>query len=173
MSDNREIVIFSGNVKVKEIENPVFEWAGRVNDDRKLVFKSAYEIAPPHLAEGISNLVFRVHDREFKDLSFLAGETLQEYPDHYEIRKHQDGTKFVFSYSSIPTFDSGDREWDSICHIAVYADQEGINMIYCRHGYAVPRIKVYIGLMKSIPAFTEWLERLGLRVAEKDLKNLR
>lgn len=46
-------------------------------------------------------------------------------------------------------------------------------MIYCRHGYAVPRIKVYIGLMKSIPAFTEWLERLGLRVAEKDLKNLR
>lgn len=119
MSDNREIVIISGNVKVKEIENPVFEWAGRVNDDRKLVFKSAYEIAPPHLAEGISNLTFRVHDREFKDLSFLVGETLQEYPDHYEIRKHQDGTKFVFSYSSIPTFDSGDREWDSICHIAV------------------------------------------------------
>lgn len=34
-------------------------------------------------------------------------------------------------------------------------------MIYCRHGYAVPRIKVYIGLMKSIPAFTEWPERLG------------
>ena len=155
-----DVVIIQGNVIVKEISKPIFEWSGKADDDRELVFNRAYEIAPPYLGEGISNMVFRVHNREFKDLSFLNGETLQEYPHHNEIRKHADGTKFMFSYNNIPTFDSGDREWDSAVHITVYADESGINLIHCRHGYKVPRIKVYIGLQKSIPAFTEWLEKL-------------
>ena len=47
MSDNREIVIISGNVKVKEIENSVFEWAGRVNDDRKLFSKAPMKLPRP------------------------------------------------------------------------------------------------------------------------------
>lgn len=161
MTEKKDILIMSGNAMVNALSEPVYQWAGRLDEDRELVFSKAYEIAPTHYGEGISDVVFRVHSREFKDLSFLYGETLQEYPNHNEIRRHADGTKFYFSYESIPTFDSGDREWDSMSHIAVYADDEGINMIHCRHGYAIPRIKVYIGLKKSIPAFNLWLERLG------------
>ena len=108
--------------------------AGKINDERDLVFKKAYEIASTHLREGISNLAFRVYNREFKDLSFLEGEILQEYPDRHEIRKHADGTKFMFLYSGVPTFDFEDRVWDSMVHIAVYADAYGINMIHCSHG---------------------------------------
>ena len=159
MNSSKDVVIVNGKGIVSVIRKPVYRWSGRISEDRELVFKRAYEIAPPRVGEGISDLVFQVHDREFEDLSFLKGETLQEFSDGYEIRRHADGTKFLFSYSSVPTFDSGDREWDSISHIVVYADDAGINMIHCRHGYAIPRIKVYVGLMKTVPAFTTWLEK--------------
>lgn len=161
MTEKKGILILSGNAVVNALSKPVYLWAGKFDEDRELIFSKAYEIEPNHYGEGISNVTFRVHSRKFKDLSFLNGKTLQEYPDHNEIRRHADGTKFYFSYESIPTFDSGDREWDSMSHLAVYADDEGINMIHCRHGYAIPKIKVYIGLKKSIPAFNLWLERLG------------
>ena len=161
MADGKEVVVLSGKAEVKVISKPVYKWEGKTGEDRELVFRSAYVIAPPGLGEGVSSVAFRVHTREFCDLSFLKGETVQKYPGNKEIRRYADGTPFMFSYERIPTFDSGDREWDSACHLAVYADADGINMIHCRHGYKVPRIEVYIGLVKSIPAFTEWLERLG------------
>lgn len=160
MISSKDIEVFSGNVVIEQIDKPVFNWEGQFDDDRELLFKSAYEIAHSCIEEGISNLTFRVHHRFFQNLSFLEGEILQEFPRGYGIRRHADGTKFLFSYKEIPTFDSGDREWDSMRHIAVYADEMGINLIHCSHGYAVPRIQVYIGLVKSIPAFNEWLEML-------------
>lgn len=48
----------------------------------------------------------------------------QEYLENKEIRKYVDGTPFMFSYESIPTFDSGNRERDSACHLVVYADED-------------------------------------------------
>lgn len=156
-----DIIILRGNADAKPIDHPVFKWSGKVGEDLDLVFRCAYEIAPPHFGEEISNLSFRVHNREFQDLSFLNGVTLQKCSDRYEIRKHADGTKFVFSYSNIPTFDLSDRVWDSMSHLAAYADEAGINIVFCKHGYKIPCIMVYVGLVKSIPAFTELLKKLG------------
>ena len=49
----------------------------------------------------------------------MKGKTLLEHLDYNEIRIHADRTKFFFPYESLPTFDPGDRDWDSMCHIAV------------------------------------------------------
>lgn len=163
MFGKKDIRVLSGYGLVKTLSRPVCLWPGKRDEDRELVFKRAYEIKPKYPKEEISDLTFRVHSREFRDLSFLDGETLQKYPDENEIRRHADGTKFCFSYESIPTFDFGDRKWDSARHIVVYADDDGIHMIRCHHGYAIPGIEVYIGLQKSVPAFDVWLERLGDR----------
>ena len=43
-------------------------------------------------------------------------------------------------------------------HIAVYRDSLGINLISCRHGYAIPRINVFIGLRKVPQLFEKWLK---------------
>lgn len=161
MPDNQDIVILSGEATVTSLSKPSYQWAGRINEDRELIFKHAYKIERRSWDRGIENCFYRVHNREFKDLSCMSGDTLQKFPDDYEIREHADGTKFMFSYGSIPTFDSADREWDSMCHTAVYCDDYGINMIRCRHGYKIPHIEIYLGLIKSIPGFSAWLKLLG------------
>jgi len=164
MSNTNDIVILSGNVGVKNLLMTTYRWSGRIDGDRELEFKKAYEIYAKDWDEGIVNCIYSIHGRKFQNLSCMEGNTLQEIQDdddHYEVREHADGTKFVFSWGSIPTFDFGDREWDSMYKAAIYADAEGIHMISCSHGYRIPRIKVYIGLVRSFPALAELLSCLG------------
>ena len=176
MVENKDIEILSGDARINNLSDCSYKWPGQPGEYCKLIFEEAYEIEPIRLGAGLSDLTFRVHGREFKDLSFLKGKILQEYLGDYDIRRHPDGTIFLFSYEEIPTFDSGDREWDSMRHIAVYADESGINMLHCTHGYLLPRIQVYIGLWKSSPTFTEWLKLLGcadlIENEDKMLQNL-
>ncbi len=166
MPDTKDIVILNGNVSVKSLPTTTYPWAGPVDGDRDLGFKRAYEICAEDWNKGIVDCVYSIHGRKFQDLSCMEGKILQKfqdrYQDGYEVREHTDGTKFIFSCGIIPTFDSGDREWDSVGEIAIYADTEGIDLIHCNHGYKIPRIKVYIGLTRSTPAFTELLKYLGV-----------
>ena len=164
MSEKKDIEIFSGKVILKELSDPVYRWPDGDSDDCNLVFKKAYIIEHTDWDAGIVECSYRVHDRKFLDLSCMRGDTLHDFPDGYEIRKHEDGTRFLFSYVGIPTFDFEDREWDSVSHIAVYCDEGGINLIHCRHGYKISRISVYIGLIKSVPSFTEWLKILRCNI---------
>ena len=160
MNDNA-VKVFSDKVSLKELQDTKFQWRGNYKEDRELIFEQAFCIERIDWNEGIKDCEYTVHKRRFTDLSFLAGRTIEKYPDDYEIRVHKDRTKFLFSYVSIPTFDSGDRVWDSMHHSAVYCDDEDIILIDCCHGYAIPRIKIYIGLKRSVPALTEWLKLLG------------
>ena len=42
----------------------------------------------------------------------------------------------------------------------IYCDREGINLIHCRYGYAVPKISVFIGMTRAYPDFFPLLEAL-------------
>lgn len=163
MFGKKKVEILRGNVRLSKLEKTTYRWSGPISEDNQLYFKSAYILEPLNAEKGIEDCVFRVRGRKFTDLSFLEGETLSEVSEDDQIRKHKDGTLFWFSYATIPTFDSCDRIWHSVSHTVVYSDRAGYHMIHCSHGYKVPRIEVYIGLIKSAsaPLFTkliEWLE---------------
>lgn len=160
MRNQSTFSLISGNVTVDHIKPPSYQWAGRLDEDRELLFEQAYQIERADWDKGIEDCVYRIHDRTFCDLSGLSGETIHKTEDGFELRRHSDGTVFLFSCIDIPTFDAGDREWDSMSHLAVYRDEQGINMIHCTHGYKIPRIGVYISLLKGIPAFLKWIEIL-------------
>lgn len=162
-TERKDVIVLSGSVKLTGQQKTSYYWQGRYDEDRELVFERAYEIEHTDWGEGVRGCVYRVHDREFRDLSCMKGETLRKFSDETEIRLHEDGTRFLFRFVDIPTFDSGDREWDSMEHIAVYRDSFGINLISCRHGYAIPRIMIYTGLTRSVPGLTKWLELLDLK----------
>lgn len=155
-----ELALVRGNVEVKPVEDAGYRWPGPVSQDCMLKFRKAYVLEGRDSGNGIKNCVYRIHGRELTDLSFLYGDTLANYPDNYEIRMHADGTKFLFSYTSIPTFDFGDRLWSGVAHTAVYCDEEGVNLLHSLHGARIPRIEIYIGLTRSIPAFDAWLKLL-------------
>ena len=161
MAESKEVVVLSEHEKVEEQKRTSFPWRGSYKQDRELVFRRAYEIAHKSFANPLKDCRYRVHDRAFYDLSFLKGKTIEEYEGNYAIREHPDGTRFLFSYEEIPTFDSEDRDWDGMSHCAVYCDDKGINLIHCRHGYGIARISVYTGLVRAFPDFMKWLERLG------------
>lgn len=159
--EEREVAILRGNAVLEEQADPSRQWMGAPDED-PLTFRHAYRIEKRDFEEGIHNCTYRVLDRAFTDLSYLEGDTLRRFEgaEHCELRKRADGTRFLYFFHDIPTFDSSDRDWDSCCQTAVYRRGEEICMIDCRHGYQIPRILVYIGLTESTPAFDEWLKRL-------------
>lgn len=114
-------------------------------------------------SHGVNECNYSVRGRNFVDLSFRDGEKISEisestgyqrYADGAELRRHADGTKFIYQYEDVPVFDSGDAEWDRIDEWIFYRDADGINLIRCRHGWAIPKINIYLGL-KEIPAKLE------------------
>lgn len=164
-SQNSEaIAIVKGDANVKQTENPVYQWFGPINANLNLTFEKAYQIERKDWDKGIVDCTYRIYGREFTDLSCMKGTTLEEIPDEgcdeFEIRQHEDGIRFLYCYSSIPTFDSGDREWGSHSQKALYCDDRGIHLISCLHGYKIGRISVYLGLQSAGERFEKWLEYL-------------
>ena len=121
----------------------------------KLEFAQRFEIAPKNSGGAVDNCSYSVRGRNFVDLSFRDGEKISDLGESTELRRHADGTKFVYQYEDIPVFDSFDGYFDSFDEWIFYRDG-GINLIRCRHGVAIPKINIYLGL-KKIPAELEKL----------------
>ena len=156
------VLLFGQNVALKSLEKTTYtDFPVSGGQRLELTFDRAYVIEHINWDYGISDCTYSIHGREFKDLSFGRGETVEEIDDSdsigHSLRIYPDGKKFIFAFKEIPTFDSGDRVWDSVRHVAIYCDDEGVNLIHCQHGYQISRIKIYIGLNKIAPEFSKWL----------------
>ena len=163
-----EVKILSGeNVALKISEENIYVW--READFRikmTLEFGKIYEIDHVNWDDGIKNCVYDVNGRTFKDLSCLKGKVIKKFPMTrddcgYQLRQYPDGKKFLFYWEDIPTFDDGDREWDSMKYRAVFCDDNGINVIHCHEGYKLPRIYICVGMKKASEEFLRWLFYVG------------
>ena len=161
------IVLVKGNdLTLEKLDDNTYSWPeSKYSEQDNLEFESAYEIDRNSWFEEIYDCVYKVNDRQFTDLECMKGNSIETFEKKngnvFEIRKYNDGKRFLFHYHEIPTFDSGDREWDSICHVVVFRDNKGINLIHCQHGYKIPRILIYLNLKKSNPKLDKWFEQLG------------
>lgn len=160
MESETKMTILRGNAVLHTARDTIFGWYGPVSQDLDLVFRSAFVLEHRDWNEGIRDCVYRIEDREFTDLSFARGKTLRLCANGDELRLHEDGTRFLFSFSRIPTFDSFDRRWDGVSYLVAYRGKGGVHLLRCRHGEDIPRIEAYLGLIKSVPAFDEWLKDL-------------
>ena len=157
MNKPNEIEIIKGNVSLNKNTETAFLLENGKNIQYKLNFRSAYTIDGE---KNITDCIFRVNGRYMKDLSFVEGQSLHTFEEHQEIRLGSDGVKFLYFYEDIPTFDSSDRMWDGNGYTVIYKDSEGVNLLYCRCGYNIPRIDVYIGLTDSDPDISDMLDKL-------------
>lgn len=154
------VLIVQGDEVICTPKAGTFRWTGPYNADCELRFKRAFVLDRKNWNVGISECVYRVRNREFKDLSFAKGTTLRTFPDGSQLRVHEDGTKFLFEGSSSPTFDLEDRLWSGVSKTVAYQDGGGVHLIHCMHGYQIPRIFIFLELEKSIPSFDEWMKQL-------------
>ena len=155
------VEILSGeNVRLKVVEDNKYTW-----DNIQFEFAEIYQIEHTNHG-GIQDCVWKVNGRIFTDLSCLQGDLIKDFTTDrndclYRLKKYSDGTKFLFYREEIPTFDDGDREWDSMKYRAVYCDNRGVNLIHCHEGYRLARINICVGMKKVSKEFFRWLIYIG------------
>lgn len=158
----REVIIVHGDTRLKPGENTCICFSTPDGQRIELAFRKSFTLESMGVGETLQNCTYKIHRREFTDLSFIHGETIKKWPRNFEIRKHKDGTKFLFAYESTPTFDFEDRLWSGVAHTAIYRDRRGINLISCNHGAYISQIYIYLGLKKLKPEDASWLKALNI-----------
>ena len=161
---NSEVVkILQGDVELTPIENPFTLWRNADFNLLHLDFAQGFRIRHSNWDEGIHNCIYQVCDKQFKDISFVKGKKLKTFATNDTIRyslmlkKFPDSEKnFLYQCEEVPTFDSGDREWDSFKEIVIYFDEK-IILIESSYGYKIPRIEIYFDLKKAEGDFIKWL----------------
>lgn len=157
---NADIRILNGNVRLEQIQDTEFLWRCVNGRKEKLKFKNAFSIKHKDFATGVRDCTYVVHGRKFTDLSCMMGTDIMKIDDEYILREYEDGRKFIFYSREIPTFDSGDREWNSETAMAVYCDEAGLNMIYSSCGYKISYIEIYLGLQNAYGDFKRFIDYL-------------
>ena len=64
-------------------------------------------------------------------------------------------------YTSIPTFDSGDREWDSRILEFLIFDGQAINLVVLRGGYHIAHLTFYETLLSADCRLKAYFDKLG------------
>ena len=108
------IHILDGNVRMIAEKDTCYRLPGPYGEEKKLDFTKAYRIEEYGGDTGIRNCCYNIYDRKFRDLSCMEGRILQELTDQYEMRKHADGTVFLFFCKSTFAADLWDRVWKGI-----------------------------------------------------------
>ena len=163
-ASNEDIALFTEGYKIESLDSTTYyltKTGGTLEFDRASV------ICHISFCEPMHNCEYRVHSKQFKDLSFVKGEKVKDLSDGISIRKYEDGTRYLYFHEEIPTFDSGDRDWDSDRVVVMYVDEDGVTLIHCRFGYGIPRIEVYCRLKKSTEKVNELLRELGCDIVEE------
>lgn len=166
--NSESVVILSGeNVVLDPVDELTFVWREpNFEPNMTFEFSKVYEIRRTDWSEGVRNCVWQLHGRTFQDMSCLKGKVIKKFytgrEDYsYQLRQYEDGKKFLFYSEEIPTFDSGDREWDSMKYRALFCDDYGVNLIHCHEGYKLPRISICVGLKKASAEVMRWLIYIG------------
>ena len=67
----------------------------------------------------------------------------EEITDTDWVYKGEDGLRVLCFYKAIPTFDSGDREWDSYRKLYIIPDGDKMNAYLVSGGYHIAGVKFY------------------------------
>ena len=163
--ENEPIKILGGNIKLDLLEDVSYRWRNIDEKNILLEFAEAFEIKPETWGEGITNCKYQIYDRKFNNLNFSNGDEIKIFAENkfsgYKLSLMQRSggeKKFLYQCENIPTFDSDDREWDGFKKCVIYFDR-GINLIHCRYGYKIPRIKIFLNLQQADNGqFLTWLK---------------
>jgi len=99
--------------------------------------------------------------RSYRDMATLKAENVDELTPDSCIFRDEYGEYTVVTYISIPTFDSGDREWDSYRQEILFYDGKHIHLAVFRGGYKIAGISIYEQLLSADAVLKPLFERLA------------
>ena len=134
----------------------------KINDvELFLEFRSETAIKNRSKGEALDGCKYRLNNTFYTDEESFRKLELEKLTENVSINKDLYGRKALYVHTSVPTFDSGDREWDSAINEYLMFDGRDVNLVKCRRGYRIASITVYGKLISASENTRPWLERLG------------
>lgn len=111
--------------------------------------------------KGMEGYTYTFNGRVYKDIQSFISPAVEELAENISIGKDAYGEMVLRRYTQIPTFDSGDREWDSEENEYLMCDGRDIHLIVMRGGYRIAHLKFYEKLLTADIRMKPVFEKLG------------
>lgn len=124
-----------------------------------LTFSSCYQ--KEHSYTNLETYAYSFYGRAYQGIETLWKETLEDLSEDVFIGQDAYGEKVLKIYTGIPTFDSGDREWDSrILEYLIY-DGKTIDLVVMHGGYNIADLTFYEKLLTADSRMKPIFDQLG------------
>ena len=126
----------------------------------ELEFEKHTDFVKPVGVDALRGYIYFLNGRLYSDISTFRKKTLEELSEDVRIMEDAYRSRVLYVYDSIPTFDSGDRVWDSAKHDYLMFDGKNINLVMCRRGYKISRLEVYGKLLSAPEGMKQYFDKL-------------
>lgn len=124
-----------------------------------LGFRKRYK-KTKHFA-GMDGYTYSFNGRTYTDIQAFHTPGIERLSENVSIARDTFGDMVLRRYTEIPTFDSGDREWDSAELEYLMFDGKDIHLIIMRGGYRIAHLIFYEKLLTADARMKPIFEKLG------------
>lgn len=124
-----------------------------------LKFRSTY--IRDNISSGMDGYTYTFNGRTYRDTESLRVAPMEEITPNVFLTADAYGEKVLRTYKQIPTFDSGDREWDSMELEYLFFDGKHIHLLVMRGGYRIAKLTFYEKLLSADMRMKPIFETMG------------
>lgn len=147
----------------KELEEPQSYMFKIPLDDREtalsLGFQKRYKKRDAW--KGMDGYTYSFNGRSYTDVRAFQTKAIEMLSDNVSIARDAFGDMVLRKRTEIPTFDSGDREWDSEELEYLMFDGKDIHLIIMRGGYRIAHLIFFEKLLTADARMKPTFEKLG------------
>lgn len=114
--------------------------------------------------QGMDGYTYRLGGRTYRDVESLWQDPAEDICKDVQIVTDVYGEKVLKTYTQIPTFDSGDREWDSKELEFLFFDGKNIHLVVMRGGYKIAKLTFYENLCSADSRMKPIFQKLGWKL---------
>lgn len=110
---------------------------------------------------GMDGYTYSFNGRSYTDVRAFTTAAIEKLSENVSIARDTFGEMVLRRYTDIPTFDSGDREWDSEENEYLMFDGKDIHLIIMRGGYRIAHLIFFEKLLTADARMKPIFEKLG------------
>ena len=130
----------------------------------RLEFQKEYEKSGWN--SSLDGYTYHFNGRTYRDVESLWKEPAEDISKNVQIVTDIYGEKVLKTYTQVPTFDSGDREWDSKRLEFLFFDGKNIHLVLLKGGYRIAGLTFYEKLLSADIRMKPVFEKLGWKMPE-------
>ena len=163
LDEQKQKLILAFAEMKKELKNPL-PYALKIPVDGRetaltLGFQKRYKKVKHFV--GMDGYTYSFNGRTYTDIRELRKPIIEELSKSVGIAKDAFGELVLRRYTEIPTFDSGDREWDSEEIEYLMFDGKDIHLVIMRGGYRIAHLIFFEKLLTADARMKPIFEKLG------------